>query len=426
MTANIITIGTELLIGDVVNTNAAWIGRVLTEAGLKCERVVTTGDEPDQIINALNECLKKAGLTIMTGGLGPTHDDITKKCLVSYFGVKLVRHEPTLKYIRESFRERNITFSKSNYGQADIPENCEVMHNKAGTAPGMWFPDHHLAVLPGVPAEMKYLMKHEVVPRIKSTSPGLSGTFTRYFQLAGIGESTLSDLNLDEVSSYLNDKISLAFLPHVSGITLRINSRAKNSAEAESQISLLEDHIRSKAGEFIYSEDKDEELNRVVGRLLSERNKTLATAESCTGGYVANYITDVPGSSGWFQGGILAYSNTTKTKLLDVGNNMLNVHGAVSKPVALQMAKMAAQQLGSDIGVSTTGIAGPGGGTKNKPVGTIWVGYWSKEDHFAVKLNLYRNRLLNKKRTAVITLDIIRRKLSGIEYLPYGLQPEYP
>lgn len=426
MIAHVITIGTELLIGDTVNTNATWIGLLLTERGLKCEKVITIGDEPDQIIDALDQSLKQANLTIMTGGLGPTHDDITKKCLASYFGVKMKRHEPTLQYIQDSFKKRNITFSRSNYGQADILENCDVMPNKAGTAPGMWFPGHNLAVLPGVPSEMKYLMKHEVAPRIKSTFPKLAGSYTRYFQLTGIGESTLSDLNLKEVSDYLNDQVDLAFLPHTSGITLRITSRARNRDEAKKRVRPFEDHIRRKAGEFIYSEEKDEELNLVVGRLLTENNRTLVTAESCTGGFVANYITNVDGSSSYFSGGILAYSNAMKIKLLGVSENILKKYGAVSKPVALQMAKAAAKNHDSDISISTTGIAGPGGGTASKPVGTVWVGYWSKGDHFAVKLDLNKGRMLNKERTAIIALDIIRRKLNGIENLPYGLQPEFP
>ncbi|MEX0779144.1 MAG: competence/damage-inducible protein A [Balneolales bacterium] len=426
MTAHVITIGTELLIGDTENTNASWIGRILTENGIKCEKVITIGDEPDQIIDTLDQSLKQADLTLMTGGLGPTHDDITKKCLISYFKVEMKRHEPTLHFVQNLFRERNITFSKSNYAQADVPENCEVMPNKAGTAPGMWFPDHNLAVLPGVPSEMKYLMKQEVIPKTKIVFPGVAGSYTRYFQLVGIGESTLSDLNLENVSNYLGDNIDLAFLPHGSGITLRVSSNAKTREEAVRQAGPLEEHVRRMAGEFVYSEEKDVELNQVVGRLLTENNCTLSTAESCTGGFIGNYLTDIAGSSSYFTGGILAYSNAMKTNLLDVNEDMLNQHGAVSKPVALQMARAAAEKLGSDMAISTTGIAGPGGGTATKPVGTVWVGYWSKDDHFAVKMNLNKNRLLNKEKTAIIALDIVRRKLQGIGNLPYGLHPEYP
>lgn len=425
MIAHVITIGTELLIGDTINTNASWIGQTLTDNGLNCKKVITIGDEPDQIIEALDQSLKQADLIIMTGGLGPTHDDITKKCLATYFGVGMKCHEPTLQYIQESFRKRNIIFSKSNYGQADVPENCEVMPNKAGIAPGIWVPGKNLAVLPGVPSEMKYLMEHEVVPRLKAIFPGLSGSYTRYFQLTGIGESTLSDMNLEAISDYLFDHVDLAFLPYVSGITLRITSRATSEKEAIKQAQPLEDHIRAKAGEFIFSEEKEETLNRVVGRLLTENKRTLVTAESCTGGFIANYLTDIAGSSTYFKGGILAYSNAMKINLLDVSEDILKEHGAVSKPVALQMAKAAAEQLDSDIAISTTGIAGPGGGTVQKTVGTVWVGYWSKEEHFAVKMRLNKNRLLNKERTGVIALDIIRRKLKNIKNLPYGLQPEY-
>ncbi|MEX2640359.1 MAG: competence/damage-inducible protein A [Balneolales bacterium] len=421
MTAHIITIGTELLIGDTLNTNASWMGSLLTENGLKCEKAITVGDEPDQILSVLDQSLKQADLTVMTGGLGPTHDDITKKSLLAYFNVKMRRHEPTLQHVQEYFKKRSLPFSKSNYDQADVPENCEVMHNAMGTAPGMWFPEYNLAVLPGVPPEMKYLMNQEVVPRIKKLFPGTEDSYVRYFQLTGIGESTLNDLNLDGLSAYLSKNITLAFLPHASGMTLRINSREQDGE----QVRKLEDYLRQKAGEYIYSEQKDEKLNLVVGRLLSEKKLTLSTAESCTGGFLANTVTDVPGSSAWFTGGILPYSNTMKINLLDVDKKMLEEYGAVSKQVALQMARSAARTLGSHLAVSTTGIAGPGGGSEAKPVGTVWVGYWSEQDHFAVKLNLFRDRLINKERTSVIALDLIRRRLLGISTLPYGLKPEY-
>ncbi|MEX0686621.1 MAG: competence/damage-inducible protein A [Balneolales bacterium] len=426
MFAQIITIGNELLIGDTINTNAAWMGRILTENGIKCEKVITIGDESAGIIDTLSQSLKEADITIMTGGLGPTHDDITKKCLLDHFKVNLIRHEQTLEYLQNIFKERNIPFLKSNFMQADIPENCEVMPNMAGTAPGMWFPEHKLAVLPGVPSEMKYLMKNEVIPRIKEIFPQVSGSYTRFFQLVGIGESTLNDISIDEASAYLNDKVSLAFLPHISGITLRINSLADTQKQAEKQVMDLEDYIRQKAGEFIYSDEKNVELNQVVGKLLTDKKLTLATAESCTGGFVASYITDVPGSGSYFKGGMTTYSNDLKIKLLNVPESTLNEFGAVSKPVALRMAKSTAKYLGSDIGVSTTGIAGPGGGTPDKPVGTVWIGYWSKKNHFAVKLHLHRSRMQNKERTTVITLDLIRRQLNGIKNLPYGLQAEYP
>lgn len=427
MIAEIITIGNELLIGDTVNTNATWIGNILTDNGIHVDRVVTIGDEQSQITRELDEGLNRVDLIIITGGLGPTHDDITKKAVKEYFGAGEKLHEPTLNHIKKIFEKRNIPFSKSNYDQAVVPDNCEVIFNKWGTAPGMLFRENgkKVAVFPGVPHEMKELIASELLPRLSLESSGHEFYLARYFLLAGIGESTLSDMVIGDVSEYLNNGVSLAYLPHTHGLTLRVSSMGKSREDAEKRVQPLEKHIAEAAAEFIYSQDPKDNLSIVNGRFLTAKKYTISAAESCTGGLLSDMFTDVPGSSEYFMGGIVAYSNEIKINQLNVDERAIIEFGAVSKEVALQMAKGVARLMGTDIGISTTGIAGPGGGSPEKPVGTVWIGYWSKDENFAVKIQLTKDRWINKEQSAIIALEILRRRLSGIESFPYRLKPEF-
>ncbi len=427
MKAYIITIGNELLIGDIINTNASWIGSTLTQSGIQIEKVVTVGDDQTDITEALEESLSRSELTIMTGGLGPTHDDITKKVVSDYFGSTLVRHEPTLEHIKKIFKKRGIPFTRSNYGQAMVPDNADVLFNKWGTAPGMLFRRNGkiIVVLPGVPHEMKALILDKLLPKIKETEKGQGVYRVHYFQLAGIGESTLSDEVIGDIGHMFNGRMSMAYLPHIWGITLRISCYASNEEEADKALEPINEHIRNTASEYIYSESMDIGLSSVIGTLLRSKKATLATAESCTGGLLSGRITDIPGSSDYFRGTVVAYDNKVKKSVLGVAQSALEQYGAVSKEVAIQMAKGVARQLGTDYALSTTGIAGPGGGTPEKPVGTIWIGYWSKEEELAIKLLLTKDRIINRDQTVVIALDLLRRRLSGIETLPYHLKPEF-
>jgi nicotinamide-nucleotide amidase len=426
MIASLISVGQELLLGDTINTNAPWIGRLLSEHGISCRKVITTGDDSQVITRALDQTLKSSELVIMTGGLGPTHDDITKTTLLDYFGDTLVRHEPTFAHIRDIFSKRNIPFSSSNHAQADVLSRAEVLFNKTGTAPGMWI-EHKgriLVVLPGVPREMKYLMQHEVVPRLVLRNGGSSGYHAHYFQLTGIGESNLSDMIIGDTSHFTGDTLTLAYLPHQHGITLRVSSYASTSQLAMELAQPLIAHIRHTALEFIYSEEAGDTLEASVVRLLQKTSQTLSTAESCSGGQLAHFVTNVPGSSSVYLGGLVAYANFMKTQYLGVSEAVLAEEGAVSKKVALTMARSVAEQSGADFGLSTTGVAGPGGGTPEKPVGTVWIGFWSAERAFAVKAHLFNDRLLNKERAAVVALDLLRRHLEGIEALPFKLTLE--
>lgn len=429
MKAQIISVGNELLIGDTVNTNASWLGDYLTRAGFEVTYIHTISDDLEQIKDTLTFALEHSDLVISTGGLGPTHDDMTKKAVADLYKVGFKLNEPTLEYIKKMFRERNIPFSSSNHAQAEVPENCEVLINKTGTAPGMWFYENEtaLAVLPGVPYEMKYLMEKGVHEKIRKVFTESEYLLSRYLKTAGIGESTLSDDVLGDMSKYFDNGVSMAYLPAPGGVTLRLNAKGVSKEEAEDHLKKITDVIYEKAGKYIYGEGKEFELSEAVGKLLKDSDLFLATAESCTGGLVSNSITDKSGSSAYFKGGIVSYANSVKIEQLGVDQKDLEQYGAVSKQVALQMAKGVSEQLKADIGVSTTGVAGPTGGTPDKPVGTVWMGYYQKNGpHFAIKAMFTKDRLINKERTKMVLLEITRRQLKGIQDMPYDLKKHLP
>ncbi|MDZ7660104.1 competence/damage-inducible protein A [Fodinibius sp.] len=427
MQCRIISIGNELLIGDTVNTNASWLGDVLTEAGVDVTHIYTIGDDLDTMKDILSEALSSTDLIITTGGLGPTHDDITKRAVTELFDCELVLEDSVLEFIKKVFKKRNIPFSKSNYHQAEVPDCCEVLFNTQGTAPGMWFDRDsvNLAVLPGVPHEMKHLMNEKVIPKVRSINGDTEFRRSHYITTAGIGESTLSDKVVGPLGDVLPDHVSVAYLPSTQGTKIRISAYGNSDREIDERIDPVRNHIMQKAGKYIIGEGKDLNLAKAVGKLLASKGISLSVAESCTGGYLGNAITDVPGSSRYMMGGVIAYANEVKVDHLGVSADDLNRQGAVSRPVALQMAKGVAERLGADIGISTTGIAGPGGGTEEKPVGTVWIGYWSRDEHFAVKARFTNDRLINKERSAAVALEIVRRSIMGIEGMPYGLK-KYP
>ena len=426
MKAQIISIGNELLIGDTVNTNASWLGQFLHELGIEVTRVHTISDDHDLIKFTIQQSMDESDLVITTGGLGPTHDDITKTTIAELFGAKLVQDDSVLNYVKELFRSRNIPFSESNAWQAMVPDNCEVLFNKAGTAPGMWFHENdcYLAVLPGVPYEMKYLMKKRVASKLREEVSSIGYIHNEYLKIAGIGESTISDHLLGDLSEYFNDHVSMAFLPSFGQVTLRITGKGETKEEAISNSEKLVSFVKEKAGNLIYGESKEATLGEAIGKLLVQKNMKIATAESCTGGLIASTITDISGSSEYMLGGIVSYDNSVKTGQLGVSESDLETVGAVSKEVALQMARGVAEKLNAEIGISATGIAGPTGGTEDKPVGTVWIGFYGAGQHFAVKALFSKDRLVNKERTTVIALEIVRRVLLGMEELPYALKKE--
>lgn len=427
MKAQIISIGNELLIGDTVNTNASWMGNFLTQSGFEVTEVHTISDRESLIKSTIKYALSNSDVVLCTGGLGPTHDDITKKAVADLFNVSMRTDEGVLKFIRTLFESRNLPFSKSNYEQAEIPDNAEVLFNKMGTAPGIWIEDYDkcLVLMPGVPFEMKYLMKNEVAPKLITKFGEAEVFVSKYIQTAGIGESTLSDEILGDLSEYFNSDVSLAFLPNAGKVTLRLNGRGRTNEEANDSIKELEQEVYRLAGNLIYGEGKEYELSEEIGSLLNEMKLTIATAESCTGGLISSSLTDISGSSAYVKGGVVAYSNEIKSELLGVSDSDLKKFGAVSKQVALQMAKGVAEKLNADIGISTTGVAGPTGGSEEKPVGTVWIGFYSKDEHFAINALFTKDRLLNKERSKIVALEMVRRILVGISEMPYSYKKEY-
>lgn len=425
---HIISIGNELLIGDTINTNAAWIGQFMYAEGFEIERIVTLPDQYSLLKKQFTQSLKESDFTIVTGGLGPTHDDITKKVVADLFSSELITDENVLEHIKKIFRKRDFKFSRSNADQALVPHNCTVLFNKKGTAPGLWFEENErvFVVLPGVPHEMKFLMENEVTPRLGNAFPGRSSKLIQYFHTSGVPESTLSDEVIGDLAEYLNNGLEVAYLPGMDGVKIRVSYKGDNLSEAEAQIKKFRNMILERASDVIYGEGKECSLAAVLGDLLIQKNMTIAVAESCTGGRVADSITNTPGCSQYMAGGIIAYSNDLKMKLLNVPADDLKTHGAVSCRVALQMAKSVAEISDSAIGISTTGVAGPGGGTREKPVGTVWMGFWIDGDHFALKARLAEDREINKQRTVMVVLETVRRHLSGITHYPYNITPVRP
>lgn len=425
---HIISIGNELLIGDTVNTNAAWLGRYLTEKGFECEQVFTLPDSYELICSRIEASLKEAEITIVTGGLGPTHDDITKKAVADIFNVQMIENRQVLDHIKKIFKKRGFTFSRSNAEQALVPENCEVMFNSKGTAPGMLFEQngHLLAVLPGVPYEMSWICEHELDEQIEKWFPGNEFRAVHYFKTAGVPESTLSDDVVGDLSSYLGNGVQIAYLPSTAGVTIRTSAEGATLQQAEKKLEQFRDHLYKAAGDVIYGEGKDANLADVTGQLLAEKGLTIAAAESCTGGLLLNSLTDISGSSRYVVGGVVAYANSVKMNTLGVSKETLERAGAVSRETALQMAAGAAKHFGADIGVSTTGVAGPGGGTKEKPVGLVWMGFKINDHHFALKAQFSNDRLINKERAVMVVLETIRRHLLGLNSYPYHLKPETP
>jgi nicotinamide-nucleotide amidase len=414
MTASIITVGDEILIGQIVNTNAAWLGEQCTSLGMDVVSMVTVGDSESAIRSALRTAMETSRLTIMTGGLGPTHDDITKHAVAAEFGDALVENPDVLAAVRERFARRNLVMVDANRSQALIPESFIAVINPVGTAPGLLRRYPHdgeeglLAVLPGVPHEMKVLVQSSVLDEV-GRLVGQRSIVQRTLLTTGIGESNLEH-HLEGVHAHLKDGLSLAWLPSIHGVRIRITGRARDAHTARARVDELVGWIQARAGRYIYGEDL-QTLEEVVGTMIKACGWSIATAESCTGGLVSHRLTNSPGSSDYVLGGIVSYGNSVKKGLLGVREHDLALHGAVSEPVARQMAEGIREALGADVGLATTGIMGPGGGSDEKPVGTVWVGVALPDSAIAVRLQLGTDRLRNKDRAATAALNALRLHL---------------
>lgn len=411
--AEIITIGDEILYGQITDTNSQWISSELDKIGIKTIRKSSIGDDENQILGILEEASKRANLILITGGLGPTKDDITKKTLAKFFGAQLVIHEPALQKIEEFFKKRDMPMLETNRQQAAIPDNATYVTNRTGTAPGMWF-EHQGKIfmsMPGVPREMKVLMEEEVLPRIRDFfhTPVI---FHRIIKTFGKGESHLADI-IEDWEDNLPENIKLAYLPNYGHVRLRLTGVGQDEATLKQQVLAEEEKVKPLIQKYIYGYD-NETLEENIGKLLVEKGKTVATAESCTGGYLAHLFTKVPGSSRYLMGGVVAYSNEIKMNRLGVKEETLKAHGAVSEATIREMAENARIKFNTNIGVASSGVAGPGGGSEEKPVGTVWIAYADENGTYSKKLTLTPSRQLNIELTASIILDLIRKKLTGI------------
>ena len=417
--ASIITIGDELLIGQTIDTNSAWMAQELNKIGVWVQRRVAVGDVWDDIWNALDAESKDSDIILITGGLGPTADDITKPLLCKYFGGKLVVNEEVLKHVNYLFEKvyrRPGPMLERNLKQAEVPDVCTVLHNARGTAPGMWFTpkgdakgnsDKKVFVsLPGVPHEMKGLMLNEVLPRIEKTFE-LPFIIHRTAFTMGTGESMIAE-KIKEFETGLPEHIKLAYLPGYGMVKLRLttigNDKAKMEKELDEKFSMLKELVQ----EWLVT-DEDENLATVVQKILKEKNKTIGTAESCTGGYIAHLITSNSGSSVGFKGSIVSYANDVKEKILGVTDKTLRTAGAVSEETVIQMVKGAIEKLNVDFVVATSGIMGPDGGTKEKPVGTVWIAAGNKEKIETAKLAFRFDRERNIEMTAHTALNFLRK-----------------
>jgi nicotinamide-nucleotide amidase len=410
MKAEIITIGDEILIGQIIDTNSAWIAEKFNLSGIEIFQITSVHDDNEHIKEALKNAEEKVDLVILTGGLGPTKDDITKHVLCEYFNTKMVFHEPTFEHIKQRFKNRNIDLNKLNRDQALIPETCTILPNKVGTAPGMWFEknDTIFVSVPGVPFEMKYLVEYEVLPRLQNNGK-IKAIFHKTIQTQGLPESMLAQ-RIENWETSLPKNIKLAYLPNPMSVRLRLSAMGNNLHELKEQVQLEIERLKKIIPDHIFGFD-NETLAEVIGRVLLENGQTLAVAESCTGGYISHLITSVAGSSGWYKGGVTAYSNEMKQNLLGVSEDSLHKYGAVSEQVVCEMAEGARKNLRADFAVATSGIAGPTGGTEEKPVGTVWIAIATPGKTISEKYIFGDNRERNIIRSSQTALQLLRKTI---------------
>ncbi len=407
MKAFIITIGDELLIGQVTDTNSGWIARKLTPLGISIVGKISVSDEAEAITNALDFAQAKADLIIITGGLGPTKDDLTVQVLADYFKTELVFNENAFDNLKKRLHSYEVELSPSHRAQSYLPESAILLDNSLGTAPGMWFEQNEkiFIAIPGVPREMKAILEEGIIPKLLKHIEG--SVLYHTFLIAGIPESQLAE-KLEGIEEALPVFLTLAYLPQLGNIRLRIGGIHEDKHLLAQAIDSLAGKIRKKLGTYLVSE-QDVNFAQAIGKLLVDQGKTLATAESCTGGNVAHLLTLNSGSSAYFKGSVVAYANEVKKATLGVKSETLAKHGAVSKQTAEEMAIGVRKTIGTDYGIATTGIAGPTGGTPEKPVGTIWIAVSSKEKTISKKLQLGNNRLTNIEFTSVLVLNMLRK-----------------
>ena len=412
MKCEVISIGDELLIGQTINTNASWIGEQLNNLGFNIAYGAVISDNKDDIILALNNASNRSDVIILTGGLGPTKDDITKHTLTEYFNTFLELNKVIERKIIDYFKSVNRPILKSNLDQALIPKSCKILTNNRGTACGMWFEKDNVVYisLPGVPYEMKGIMQEHVFPKLLSKMGGETMVVNRTVRTHGMGESFLAEIIKSWEEKLENDNIKLAYLPSPGIVKLRLSIVGLDQLILEKKLDDAIDELKSLIPDQIYGYG-NVTMEGVVGDLLKSNNLTIATAESCTGGAVAKMLTSISGSSSYFNGSIVSYTNQSKSELLDVNEKNIEKYGAVSQKVVEQMAEGVRNKFHTDYGISTSGIAGPSGGTKEKPVGTVWIAVASKNRIVSKKLKLGYNRERNIHVSSISVLNLLRLEL---------------
>lgn len=416
--ASIITIGDELLIGQVIDTNSAWMAQELNKVGIAVKRRVAVGDVWDEIWSALDEEQKHADIILITGGLGPTADDITKPLLCTYFNGKMVVNEDVQEHIVNIFTKLKRPIIDRNLKQAEVPSTCTILFNKRGTAPGMWFTKANptdingpakekiFISLPGVPFEMQGIMIEEVIPKLlqQFSFPHIAH---RTLVTAGVGESFLAEL-IKDFETNLPKQIKLAYLPNHSMVRLRLTTSGNNKTQIENEVHKQFETLQHLVKDYLVT-NEDEPIEKVVAKLLLKNNKTIGTAESCTGGYISHLITAMPGSSAYYKGSVIAYAYDAKENLLSVNKTELETKGAVSESVVTQMTKGALKNLNVDYAIAVSGIMGPGGETPDKPVGTVWIGVGNATEIVTQKIHFRFDRQQNIKLTATTALNMLRQ-----------------
>jgi nicotinamide-nucleotide amidase len=408
--AELLTIGDEILYGQIVDSNSQWMSVELDKAGIKVIRKTSVGDVEAEILNAFEEAEERADIILITGGLGPTSDDLTKPLLARYFNCEMTLHAEALEELAAFFKSRGRELTETNKLQAFLPVCCTKITNPVGTASGMWFERNGkvFMAMPGVPHEMKKMMTDRVIPRLKEKFK-MPTIVHKVIRTVGIGESFLAD-KISTWEKSLPSHIRLAYLPGLGEVKLRLTGFGENEQKLKEEIETLSEKILPMAGDYIYGYG-DDPLEAAIGKTLRERKLTISVAESCTGGYLSHLITSVPGSSQYFLGSMVPYDYQIKMRQLGVKPEILEQYGAVSEPTIIEMANIVRAKFNTDIGVATSGIAGPGGATPEKPVGLVWIAYSDKHHTVTKKLQLTTERLINIKMASIAVLNLIRMSL---------------
>ncbi len=410
--AEVVTIGDEILYGQITDTNTQWMSTELDKIGVKTVRKSSVGDQEDKILQILAEAESRADIVLLTGGLGPTKDDITKKMLCKYFDDELVINEDALAFITDFFVKRGRPMTELNRQQAAVPSRCTYLANKTGTAPGMWFERNGTVFvsMPGVPHEMKYLMSNEVIPRLKTffETPII---YHKMIRTIGVGESFLAE-KIENWEDNLPEHIKLAYLPSFGQVRLRLTAVGKDEAQLKKDVDVEIEKVLPLIGSSVFGFDNDD-LEVAIGKELKKQGLTVSAAESCTGGYISHMFTKVAGSSAYFMGSVVSYDNSVKINVLGVNAETIAQHGAVSEETVTQMAEGARKLMKTDFAIATSGIAGPDGGTPEKPVGTLWIACAMEGRTIAKKVQMANQRDTNIQYGSVVALNLLRKIMNG-------------